>query len=1154
MGPEFQISRTVESGLVFENEFAQIYLPSDGTLRPGRITSGPAEPPKTYIIAGAGSPDPADYQQEDPLKIHNVRCCDGLVEDSGWVAMSAYCGPGTSCAVCTDKTYAEADQICKAAGLNLCSREQMLNGVPKGSGCSFDFVPVWVKQEDIVVEENKILAENFFVDGGANATSQTLHLFKFSPRLKEDFPQEKIYRSAVNETVGPVDLANSTVWGVASSAGNNEQLTLNSRESVVVWETAWGDVGRGFSMIFRPFYPQIQIPKGSAMHEMATGYRVVGVYGSAGAGAVSISAEEENATKFNASYLTEYSAATGIYVPVKDTFVGRAECNSTSFQCDVPDRWAHMIYTAPQYGGHCQQQRVAGLPEQWSSPGTTMNGTQQSSSVASGSLPWYHAGSFSGVSFCRNSSTTTPLDCRTGRSYFEFEPRTACGVFSQEFRERGLVDLSVLLTPRGCSEIISRWYEDSDGVLLPPTFRCACLAPLSATESLQPVILAATAAGLDRQEAINQFQRVAMVRAYSNPLYENLKVLSSSTTSSTKTSTTTTSTTTTSSTTTTTTTFLLFSLNQPTSGSFQGPRGAPSHVVDGIIYPDPQNPGFPTPCTTSPTYGCPMFSSYGAQKPAGDLVNPWWQVDLGPSPKWVSYIKVFGSLGRCAHTLVVGRQYCETATGSWDDSGVGHPLTKLSDSFTNPLTEGATVGLSLDSTSSSSAPTWPCSRDTAWSSNCTLGAGAGTTGVVCGRITAMDPRDRHSLDNELTNMYDQASDSRNEYLIECNAWGRYAWVMLPGSTRYLELIEVQVWGSLAEPATTSSTTTTTTTTLQICEETLGGGGDEAGGISIDPSQPTDFFERSDPRFYVEVSTPYTGLAITIRDCTAADVLRGVNSSQALTIRSNFCDMLSEGVQWHAVPTGATHMQRFSIPKFRFSTPSGAVNNIFLQCRVTVCLEQPCGLCSGTSPTGGSPSNSTRRGRMLTTALSHQRKYDIYTAVTKFSVSSSDDTALVFASVVLDPTTTTTSSTTSTTTSTTTTTITCGNGAVRVAPDRLSFSSSKYLQQRILPVSPEIMLEGQWYPICGHCFSVDPVGAFIFCQKLGFGAGSRPRHNNGVFNQTAMQVGLCLWGDSSLTAFVWDGVRAAEKKWFGVCSSYIVLFSISFTVLFVEICY
>ena len=48
---------------------------------------------------------------------------------------------GGGCA--RDKTFAEAEAICQAAGARLCTAAELLGGCATGSGCLFDFDLVW---------------------------------------------------------------------------------------------------------------------------------------------------------------------------------------------------------------------------------------------------------------------------------------------------------------------------------------------------------------------------------------------------------------------------------------------------------------------------------------------------------------------------------------------------------------------------------------------------------------------------------------------------------------------------------------------------------------------------------------------------------------------------------------------------------------------------------------------------------------------------------------------------------------------------------------------------------------------------------------------------------------------------------------------------
>ena len=61
---------------------------------------------------------------------------------SVWGASEA----GWQCAF--DKTFAEAEAICQAAGARLCTAAELVDGCTSGSGCGFDSQLVWAVPTD----------------------------------------------------------------------------------------------------------------------------------------------------------------------------------------------------------------------------------------------------------------------------------------------------------------------------------------------------------------------------------------------------------------------------------------------------------------------------------------------------------------------------------------------------------------------------------------------------------------------------------------------------------------------------------------------------------------------------------------------------------------------------------------------------------------------------------------------------------------------------------------------------------------------------------------------------------------------------------------------------------------------------------------------
>ena len=76
-----------------------------------------------------------------------VRCCSSVNLSPGWPSRRPGCSvwgasnAGWPCAY--DKTFAEAEAICQAAGARLCTAAELLDGCTAGTGCQIDFELVW---------------------------------------------------------------------------------------------------------------------------------------------------------------------------------------------------------------------------------------------------------------------------------------------------------------------------------------------------------------------------------------------------------------------------------------------------------------------------------------------------------------------------------------------------------------------------------------------------------------------------------------------------------------------------------------------------------------------------------------------------------------------------------------------------------------------------------------------------------------------------------------------------------------------------------------------------------------------------------------------------------------------------------------------------
>ena len=76
---------------------------------------------------------------------------------------------------------------------------------------------------------------------------------------------------------------------------------------------------------------------------------------------------------------------------------------------------------------------------------------------------------------------------------------------------------------------------------------------------------------------------------------------------------------------------------------------------------------------------------------------------------------------------------------------------------------------------------------------------------------------------------------------------------------------------------------------------------------------------------------------------------------------------------------------------------------------------------------------------------------------------------------------------------------CQDGDARVAPGT-TVGADKAMY-------PEVSYKGKWYPICGHYFWDNNLGANTLCKQLGFNSGKQSP-TKAKFSVDAMPVGNC----------------------------------------------
>ena len=135
------------------------------------------------------------------------------------------------------------------------------------------------------------------------------------------------------------------------------------------------------------------------------------------------------------------------------------------------------------------------------------------------------------------------------------------------------------------------------------------------------------------------------------------------------------------------------------------------------------------------------------------------------------------------------------------------------------------------------------------------------------------------------------------------------------------------------------------------------------------------------RFYLEVSTKFTRNRITISDCTSAHVESSLNASDALKPRLNYCDNSTFDTLPERSPNGVTHMDRLSMKKFKYQ----GTTDVFMQCKIRACAQQPCGVCTGS----GDP-------RALQSVDLSPAEGEMFAPPVSVRVSARDQNALTFA--------------------------------------------------------------------------------------------------------------------------------------------------------------
>jgi hypothetical protein len=362
------------------------------------------------------------------------------------------------------------------------------------------------------------------------------------------------------------DSATAADCELSSDCTNVKGLTLSeyhditTSESVIEWRTDLHETGHGFTLIFQPNYPELELSTGTPMAQGASGYRVVSVYGSADAAAYDVddSTDSQTARTYNTEYRPQ-DTVSDAYVETRDWLVPNVTCTPTTMHCPLPSTWAHINYTTPSLypepaEGSCLQQKSGvsslsgcsdktNLNTRWysanspttSQPGNSLQNTDEEDNgqaVAADSHGAKHA-NWAG-------------NCGDASSYFWFE-KIACGSTRTFHTDRSLIEDFVQLTPtwEDIQQILDLYYTTKaplagDGAagpgftfinadyhvppVLPPKVNCSCMASMDAYASLLSVVSKTPTPGapvtLD-PEVLNTgtSKMIATLRMYQDPTY-----------------------------------------------------------------------------------------------------------------------------------------------------------------------------------------------------------------------------------------------------------------------------------------------------------------------------------------------------------------------------------------------------------------------------------------------------------------------------------------------------------------------------------------------------------------------------------------------------------------------------------------------------------
>ena len=144
------------------------------------------------------------YHAQCPSHRPQVRCCTDVKLSPAWSSPRSGCSvwgasnAGWPCA--REKTFAEAEAICQAAGARLCTAAELADGCTAGTGCQFDFELVWGVPPPPIATTTSLLTKDdagaqvdftAILIGGAAAAVALLALLVLASRCVPSAPRAR---------------------------------------------------------------------------------------------------------------------------------------------------------------------------------------------------------------------------------------------------------------------------------------------------------------------------------------------------------------------------------------------------------------------------------------------------------------------------------------------------------------------------------------------------------------------------------------------------------------------------------------------------------------------------------------------------------------------------------------------------------------------------------------------------------------------------------------------------------------------------------------------------------------------------------------------------------------------------------------------------